>query len=74
MAEFKPNYFQRRTRDKGPRYNYRINSPEVQVIASNGENLKLAKRFVALGKELNTEPELLDLTNLDLSLFSPQYN
>ena len=39
MAEFKQNYFQRRTKDRGPRTNNRINSPEVQVIASNGENL-----------------------------------
>ena len=39
MAEFKQNYFQRRTKDRGPKSNNRINSPEVQVIASNGENL-----------------------------------
>jgi len=39
VAEFKQNYFQRRTKDRGPKSNNRINSPEVQVIASNGENL-----------------------------------
>ena len=39
MAVFKQNYFQRRTKDRGPKSNNRINSPEVQVIASNGENL-----------------------------------
>ena len=39
MAEFKQNYFQRRTKDRGPRSNNRISSPEVQVIASDGENL-----------------------------------
>ena len=39
MAEFKRNYFQKRTRPRGPRANNRINSPEVQVIASSGENL-----------------------------------
>ena len=38
MAEYK-NYFQRRTKDKGPRSNNRIYSPEVQVISSSGENL-----------------------------------
>ena len=38
MAEYK-NYFQRRTKDRGPRSNNRIYSPEVQVISSNGENL-----------------------------------
>ena len=39
MADFKQNYFQRRTKDRGPRSNNRISSPEVQVITSNGENL-----------------------------------
>ena len=53
MAEFKQNYFQRRTRDRGPRYNNRINSPEVQVIASNGENLGVlnTNEAIALAKE-----------------------
>ncbi len=53
MAEFKPNYFQRRTRDRGPRYNNRINSPEVQVIASNGENLGVlnTNKAIAMAKE-----------------------
>ena len=39
MADFKQNYFQRRTKDRGPRSNNRISSPEVQVISSDGENL-----------------------------------
>ena len=39
MADFKQNYFQRRTKDRGPRSNNRISSPEVQVIGSDGENL-----------------------------------
>ena len=39
MAEFKQNYFQRRTKDKGPKSNNRITSQEVQVIASDGQNL-----------------------------------
>ncbi len=53
MAEFKQNYFQRRTRDRGPRYNNRINSPEVQVIASNGENLGVlnTNEAIAMAKE-----------------------
>ena len=48
MAEFKRNYFQRRARDRGPRYNYRINSPEVQVISSNGENLGILNTTEAI--------------------------
>ncbi len=53
MAEFKQNYFQRRTKDKGPKYNNRINSPEVQVIASNGENLGIinTNEAIAMAKE-----------------------
>ena len=53
MAEFKQNYFQRRTKDRGPRVNNRINSPEVQVIASNGENLGIlnTNQAIAMAKE-----------------------
>ena len=36
MVDFKQNYFQRRTKDRGPRSNNRISSPEVQVIESDG--------------------------------------
>ena len=53
MAEFKQNYFQRRTKDRGPKSNNRINSPEVQVIASNGENLGVLNTndAIAMAKE-----------------------
>ena len=53
MAEFKQNYFQRRTKDRGPKSNNRINSPEVQVIASNGENLGIlnTNEAIAMAKE-----------------------
>ena len=53
MAEFKQNYFQRRTKDKGPKSNNRINSPEVQVIASNGENLGIlnTNEAIVMAKE-----------------------
>ena len=35
----KQNYFQRRTKPKGPKINERINAREVQVISSDGKNL-----------------------------------
>ena len=35
----KQNYFQRRTKPKGPRANERIRAPQVQVINNDGENL-----------------------------------
>jgi len=39
VADFKGNYFQRRTKDRGPKSNNRITAPEVQVIGSDGENI-----------------------------------
>ena len=39
MAFQKQNYFQRRTKPKGPRTNDRIRALEVQVISSNKKNL-----------------------------------
>ena len=48
MAEFKQNYFQRRTRPKGPKANNRINSLEVQVISSEGQNLGILSTKEAL--------------------------
>ena len=53
MAEFKHNYFQRKTRPKGPRVNHRINSQEVQVIASSGENLGIinTNKAISMAKE-----------------------
>ena len=53
MAEFKANYFKRRTKDRGPRTNNRINSPEVQVISSGGENLGIlnTNEAISMAKE-----------------------
>ena len=39
MAFHRQNYFQKRTKAKGPRANERIRAPHVQVIASDGKNL-----------------------------------
>ena len=53
MAEFKRNYFQKRTRPRGPKANNRINSPEVQVIDSTGENLGIinTNKAISMAKE-----------------------
>ena len=53
MVDFKQNYFQRRTKDRGPKSNNRINSPEVQVISSSGENLGIlnTNEAIAMAKE-----------------------
>ena len=50
MPEFKKNYFQRRTKDRGPRSNNRITSPEVQVITSDGNNLGILNLSEAIRK------------------------
>ena len=53
MAVFKQNYFQRKTKPSGPKANNRINSPEVQVIASNGKNLGIisTNKAISMAKE-----------------------
>ena len=53
MAEFKQNYFQRKTKPRGPKANNRINSPEVQDISSNGENLGIinTNKAISMAKE-----------------------
>ena len=61
MAEFKQNYFQRRTKAKVPKSNNRINSPEVQVIASSGENLGIINTNKAI---LMAKEEGLDLIEI----------
>ena len=48
-------------------------APGLLVIAaSNGENLKLAQRFVEAAQKLDTTADLLDLTTIDLPLFTPR--
>ena len=50
MADFKQNYFQRRTKDRGPRSNNRITSSEVQVITNDGDNLGILNTNEAISK------------------------
>ena len=61
MADFKQNYFQRRTKDRGPRSNNRISSPEVQVIASDGENLGVLNTNEAISKAKNEGLDLIEI-------------
>ncbi len=52
------------------------NKKLLVITASNGENLKLAERFVVAGKKLNYSCDLLDLTlsENDLPIFNPRHN
>ena len=61
MADFKQNYFQRRTKDRGPRSNNRISSPEVQVIDNNGENLGVLNTNDAISKAKNEGLDLIEI-------------
>mgnify|MGYP002624616873 CR=1 FL=1 len=61
MADFKQNYFQRRTKDRGPRSNNRISSPEVQVINSDGENLGILNTSEAITTAKNKGLDLIEI-------------
>ena len=57
----KQNYFQKRTKPKGPRSNNRITSPEVQVINSDGENLGILNLQEAISKAKNENLDLIEI-------------
>ena len=62
----KQNYFQKRTRFKGPRTNHKIFVPEVQVISSAGENLGVMQTKEAI--------QMANEEGLDLIEISPNAN
>ena len=47
-------------------------SDVLVISASNGENLKLAQRFVETAGTMGQSANLLDLTTIDLPLFTPR--
>ena len=66
MAYQNQNYFQRKTRHRGPRINERIRATEVQVISSDGNNLGTIKTREAV--------EMAKQEGLDLIEISPNAN
>ena len=66
MSNFKPNYFQRRSKLQGPRANERIRALDVQVIGSDGGNLGTMPLKQAI--------ELAKQESLDLIEISPNAN
>ena len=66
MPYLKQNYFQKRTRPRGPRANNRIHASEVQVINSDGKNLGVLRTNEAI--------ELAKEQGLDLIEISPKAN
>tara|TARA_B100001123_G_C15021085_1_gene911508 strand:- start:258 stop:803 length:546 start_codon:yes stop_codon:yes gene_type:complete len=66
VAFHNQNYFQKRTRPKGPRINDRIRAREVQVISSEGKNLGTLNTSEAIG--------IAKQEGLDLIEISPNAN
>jgi translation initiation factor IF-3 len=66
VSNFKPNYFQRRSKPQGPKANERIRALDVQVIGSDGGNLG--------AMPLNKAIELAKQEGLDLIEISPNAN
>jgi len=66
VSNFKPNYFQRRSKPQGPRANEKIRALDVQVIGSDGGNLGVL--------QLNKAIEIAKKESLDLIEISPNAN
>ena len=66
MAQNRKNYFQRRTKPRGPRINDRIRALEVQVISSDKQNLGTFS--------LKEAVEMAKQDGLDLIEISPNAN
>jgi len=58
----KQNYFQRRTRPKGPRVNEKIRSSMVQVISSDGKNLGTLSTNEAINIAKNEGLDLIEIS------------
>tara|TARA_B110001452_G_scaffold131815_1_gene109509 strand:+ start:326 stop:871 length:546 start_codon:yes stop_codon:yes gene_type:complete len=61
VADFKQNYFQKRTKDRGPKSNNRISSPEVQVIGNDGENLGILNTNEAISIAKSKSLDLIEI-------------
>jgi translation initiation factor IF-3 len=62
VADFKQNYFQRRTKDRGPKSNNRITAPEVQVIGSDGENIGILNTNEAISMAKEQGLDLIEIS------------
>ena len=62
MTFQKQNYFQRRTKPKGPKANERIRAPHVQVISSDGKNLGTLSTQEAINIAKQEGLDLIDIS------------
>ena len=62
MSFHKQNYFQRRTKPKGPKANERIRAPQVQVISSDGKNLGTLSTHEAINMAKQEGLDLIEIS------------
>jgi len=62
VAFQRQNYFQRRTKPRGPKANERIRAPEVQVISSDGKNLGTLKTQEAINIAKEEGLDLIEIS------------
>ena len=64
MSNFKPNYFQRRSKPQGPKANERIKALDVQVIGSEGNNLGVMqlKQAIQMAKDEGLDLDLIEIS------------
>ena len=66
MSNFKPNYFQRRSKPRGPKHNHQIRAIDVQVIGSDGNNLGT----LPLNKAIEKAKDLFEKININNFILS----
>ena len=62
MQKQKSNFFHRKPKFHGPKINERIRRPEVQVIASDGQNLGILNTNEAIVKAKNEGLDLIEIS------------
>ena len=62
MSNFKPNYFQRRSKPQGPKSNEKIRALDVQVIGSDGNNLGVFPLKKAIEKAKEEGLDLIEIS------------
>jgi|TARA_B110000444_G_C18522912_1_gene447504 translation initiation factor IF-3 len=62
VSNFKPNYFQRRSKPQGPKSNQQIRAIDVQVIGSDGNNLGTLPLNKAIEKAKEEGLDLIEIS------------
>tara|TARA_B100001057_G_scaffold438041_1_gene470291 strand:+ start:1998 stop:2543 length:546 start_codon:yes stop_codon:yes gene_type:complete len=62
VSNFKPNYFQRRSKPQGPKANERIKALDVQVIGSEGNNLGVMQLKQAIQMARDEGLDLIEIS------------